>query len=278
MICNTQQEFEQAISGMITPDAILYKKITSNLMNANRWMQHRLLGAELYAKYDSFSDVLKESCISLVAHKAMVEAIPTLDIRLTTAGFGVVMGRDMAPASQERVKNLTKQLNASADMAIDFLIPAFIQDNELQPLFAKSPLFDVLTESLILTGGDLELFCGYKAATYSDLKTRKVEVIQAENELIKRLSIEYHRELIDKQRTNAFTTADKEVVRRAKYIIGCYMKANTMEAWELGNELQNLMEATPEEYPTYMDSQVYELKMKDKYANKKDSTCFFFGA
>ena len=58
----------------------------------------------------------------LVANRALVQALPALDLILTPNGFGVVNNANVVPASRDRVDRLLASLLAARDRALDFLL------------------------------------------------------------------------------------------------------------------------------------------------------------
>ena len=87
----------------------LYDKLQPWISFARFWVERYFLGnmqpeGEIY-----------ELAEKIIVHKAFAEAIPSLDVLLSPAGFAVINTDGRAPASKERVERLIASLNSSVD-------------------------------------------------------------------------------------------------------------------------------------------------------------------
>lgn len=84
-----------------------------------------IIGEELETQLerrDSEDAKLLKLCQRVIAVDAFLHSIPEMDLVLTDAGFGVISNQDVAPASKERIANLTAGLQAKLDEALDRLV------------------------------------------------------------------------------------------------------------------------------------------------------------
>lgn len=88
----------------------LYDKLVPWLDSATAWLDDNFIGKEFY-----LSPTLLPLAEKIVVAKAFAEAIPSLDVALTPAGFSVINTDGRAPASKERIERLVQGLNSSAD-------------------------------------------------------------------------------------------------------------------------------------------------------------------
>lgn len=93
----------------------LYYKILPWIELARQWLETELIGSfqpegELYS--------LAEKAI---VYKALADAVPSLDLTLTPAGFAVINTDDRIPASKERIERLIASLYSFADDNIEQL-------------------------------------------------------------------------------------------------------------------------------------------------------------
>lgn len=93
----------------------LYYKILPWIELARQWLETELIGnfqpeGELYS--------LAEKAI---VYKSLADAVPSLDLTLTPAGFAVINTDDRIPASKERIERLIASLYSFADDNIEQL-------------------------------------------------------------------------------------------------------------------------------------------------------------
>lgn len=93
----------------------LYYKILPWIELARQWLETELIGnfqpeGELY----SFAE-------KAIVYKSLADAVPSLDVTLTPAGFAVINTDDRIPASKERIERLIASLYSFADDNIEQL-------------------------------------------------------------------------------------------------------------------------------------------------------------
>lgn len=103
----------------------LYDKIASWLDTAEQWI------FTTFCPETVFDDILtvnphsaiRNPLAAIAAHRALADAIPSLDLVQTVNGFAVVSNQNLAPASRDRVDRLIAAHRAQCDSAISALIP-----------------------------------------------------------------------------------------------------------------------------------------------------------
>lgn len=95
----------------------LLTKLLPWIDSASQWLTIKFLGSD-YEVPERFMPVVE----TVVAHKALAEAVPSLDVALSPAGFAVINTDGRAPASKERVERLIASLNASVDNYLEILV------------------------------------------------------------------------------------------------------------------------------------------------------------
>ena len=103
----------------------LYDKITRWLDTAGQWLSDNITSAPTLNRIAEYSDghPLLRACRAAVAHRALADAIPSLDLVQTVNGFAVVSNQNLAPASRDRVDRLIAAHRSQCDSAISALIP-----------------------------------------------------------------------------------------------------------------------------------------------------------
>ena len=95
----------------------LFKKITPQLTTAEAWFFRNIVKESAIT-----TDAQKLFACSVVANEAFRMAIPSLNVILTSNGFGIVSNQTTAPASKERTESLIEALIAQRDNAIEQLV------------------------------------------------------------------------------------------------------------------------------------------------------------
>lgn len=94
---------------------------------------------------------------AIVAHQALADAIPSLDLVQTVNGFAVVSNQNLAPASKERVERLIASQEAQRDASINALLPLLAKvggwRNTAQCEFFRATLFPTLDSIRPLASG-----------------------------------------------------------------------------------------------------------------------------
>ncbi len=128
-------------------EASLFDKIAYWLDTAEQWIfatfcPESVIDAILADK--SYS-ALHASLAAIAAHRALADAIPSLDLVQTVNGFAVVSNQNLAPASRDRVDRLIAAHRSQCDTAISALIPLLATvpqwRDTLQCGFFRSTLF-----------------------------------------------------------------------------------------------------------------------------------------
>ena len=103
----------------------LFDKIAHWLDTAEQWLADTITSSPTLNRIASYSDghPLLRSCRAAVAHHALADAIPSLDLVQTLNGFAVVSNQNLAPASRDRVDRLIAAHRSQRDAAICALIP-----------------------------------------------------------------------------------------------------------------------------------------------------------
>ena len=109
----------------------LYDKIAHWLDTAEQWIfdtfcPEAVIDAMLAANPHA---PLLAALAAVAAHRALADAIPSLDLVQTVNGFAVVSNQNLAPASRDRVDRLITAHRSQCDTAI----------NALMPMLAASP-------------------------------------------------------------------------------------------------------------------------------------------
>lgn len=159
-------------------EAPFYDKVLPWMEAAERWLFMQFIGDEFADALIAMEDnePLKMTACSVVAHEALMRAVPSLDLVLTPNGFGIVSNQNVAPASRDRVVRLVNSLEASRDIAIEQMLQYLFQ-NERWFATSKRRWFT----ATLFPNIDLANLCGIaekRWANYLALRLKAVEVEQ----------------------------------------------------------------------------------------------------
>lgn len=250
----------------------------------------KLFGEKLYNHIESLPDDnnFRTLCKRYICHLALYEAIPNLDLVLTSNGFGVVgggSGSKYLPASKDRVAALRFQEDIWKEKFRENIIRRLSVVPEYMELWKMNPALCVITNNLFVGYSD---FRTYVAA--DDMRDpeiyRKAQArtpgLLAEY-IHPYISPEYYRELLGKQYTSIITTPDYVILCAVKTAIGTLIRSNTPTGYDL-NAAHSTMEAAVNTmclqlnlYPTYAASPEYALKTAVQYENKVEHATYFGG-
>lgn len=109
----------------------LYSKIKTWLVAAENWVAETLTGPDVLGQIaEPTTTAVWNTTANLIVSKAMVNAVPSLDLVLTPNGFGIVSNNNVAPASKERVERLIESLQRRCDMMITRLLTQLTRLND----------------------------------------------------------------------------------------------------------------------------------------------------
>lgn len=104
-------------------EASLFDKLHPYLANAELWLIDNVIGrANLLPELCNESQLIDMLCKSIVAHHALLRAVPALDLVLTPNGFGIVSNSNVVPASKERIERLILSLEQTRDEEVQKLV------------------------------------------------------------------------------------------------------------------------------------------------------------
>lgn len=98
-----------------------YQKMTPFLQQAEDWFETDIASIDLLQS-QSLAQVTVNILPRIIAYEAFRRAIPSLDIVLTSNGFGITNSQNVVPASKERVERLISTMETNRDASIDVLL------------------------------------------------------------------------------------------------------------------------------------------------------------
>lgn len=222
---------------------------------------------------DTLPDDVQEIIKRYICFKAYCDAIPMLDLVMTSTGFGVVSNQNVAPASKDRVEALRKSMEQLSDSSFDEVINSLINN---VPLWRSSAPALRLVNSLFFTAHQLKDYAGQPYAYRSDLRSARPAISESEMLIEKRISTDLMKHLVDKTRTNDPSDKEIEVIHMIRSAIGAFISKNVRAFRTKSDDVVNFLENNISDFPAYQNSQAYRVKHMERYQNAQDDTCYFF--
>lgn len=274
------QSKEQFIKYIPTAAAGDWRDMETYRDSAERWLQNEILGRVLYNLLDTerpeYTELL-DQCRKVISLDAYRRAIPFLDLVQHANGFGVISNQNLAPASRDRVNRLIQETQIQRDDETEVLLDYLEGNTVFHDAWKGSKAYSVLSDSLIMTAGELKRLCSWSGTRQDFLKLKPVLILRMYNEIGKWVSRAYIDELTEQQRDNDLTPANRSVLDMLKFSLANYVVDNLQDAEAFRNEAITLMDNTPEMYPTYRNSREYRVRHEKNYENSADSPIYIMG-
>lgn len=245
--------------------------------SAELWLKTNVLGKTLYdtANAEDFADPdLLKLCMNVIANHAYWDAVPFLDVVHTNSGFAVISGNNKVPASKERVERLREQCLTRRDNEVENLI-AYLEVNiEYHDNWKGSPTYSVLSDCLIQTARELELYANWAGSRKHFLMLRPKLVRETIAKLEPMFSSNYLNELLEKQRDGDLRSDDSRVMVLLKQCLGSLIDDNQADAEKIAVQALRYIDANEAAFATYFASAEYAARIAPGYENTADAPIF----
>lgn len=259
-------------------EAPFFEKVLPWLEAAERWLLMQFIGDEFAGALIDMeeNEPLKMTACSVVAHEALMRAVPSLDQVLTPNGFGIVSNSNVAPASRDRVTRLVKSLEESRDIAISQMLQYLFQ-NEQWCATSKRQWFT----ATLFPNIDLAELCGVterRWANYLSLRLRVVDIEQCiAEEFISTAQMDVLRnEVIGIDWS--FSLHDRlhmQVIEQLHSIEVSALQGNALNIQAL-RDIVDLMRKNEEIFPEFASSDTAKLFTPPIFENKKKANGYWF--
>lgn len=153
-------------------------RFTDFFRRAQEWLVRRVIGhdieealeAQIGQNQSDEHEQLRRLCQRVIAEKALLDAIPEMDMQLTEAGFAVQNNDDFSPASSQRVDRLMSKLperiTADTDTLVRYLIDNSKEDVTGYSEWRGTEQYKFLTSAFMPLHEDCSRFAPKPAETY----------------------------------------------------------------------------------------------------------------
>lgn len=213
-----------------------------------------------------------------VIKRAMYLAIPSLDLVLTSNGFGVVQTKDLAPAIPERVNRLRQQCYNDADAAFDMLIKSLPGNPKTRELLKEGNAWESLTEHLVWTAKDFQKVCkpDTTAPNRSALVAALPVITSIELKMRYAISHKQFEKFIALMRSGEATWTQTYAIQLLKAWMSAAFRAQDHIVLREDGILIAFMEEHPDEFNEYMFSTEYDTRHAESFQSSKKDGCFIF--
>lgn len=236
---------------------------------AQEWLTTHIIGEEVeeilemevaLAAPDDHAE-LRLLCQRVIAEKALLDAIPEMDMQLTEAGFAVQNNDDFSPASSQRVDRLLakmpERIAADVDALVRFLMKTSV-GNGAYGYWRSTEQFNYLTAAFMPLMEDYNRYAMPKAKAYEDYylaiplmanTMKNVAAYYVSGEEIDRLKELYRdNDLLDIQRT---------AIRGLREVAAAGYSGDNNRARNAAVQVREVMLSDPNSFPAFKASDAF---------------------
>lgn len=255
-------------------EASLFDKIAYWLDTAEQWIFDTFCPASVVDVIlaDKSLSALHTTLSAVAAHRALADAIPSLDLVQTVNGFAVVSNQNLAPASRDRVDRLIAAHRSQRGTAISALIPLLAAVPEWRDTpqcnFFRSTLFPTPAHIRSLASG---------AATWERYEELHPAIAAAED----RLAAEYiSPELMQRLRDETLglsqlSTLDARLCEALKAHVADLVNDRPLRDTAL-RDIVDYIRRHPDTFPEWHRSDTARLFSPPVFRNSKESPGYWF--
>ena len=239
-------------------EAPFFEKVLPWLEAAERWVKEQFIGNTFLPILVTMEEnhPLRLTACSVVAHEAMMRAVPSLDLVLTPNGFGIVSNQNVAPASRDRVVRLVNSLEASRDIAIEQMLQYLFQ-NERWFATSKRRWFT----ATLFPNIDLANLCGI-AEEY--ISPQELASLREECVVIRDEGSSFER-----------TSLRLRVIEQLRAIVVNVLQGNMLDNQGL-RDIVDLMRKNEEYFAKFANSDTAKLFTPPVFENQKTASGYWF--
>ena len=239
------------------------ERLADFFRRAQNWLVSRIIGTgietaleETYvAESDPLAD-LRRLCRRVIAEKALLDAIPEMDMQLTEAGFAVQDNDNFSPASAQRVDRLLakmpERIASDADALVSYMISVY-------PNWRSSEQFKRLTESFMPTIADYSSVPGARAYNsydefYSDLPVLNRSMKEVADYYVSEAEID---RLLELYRDNDLLEIHRRAIEELKVAAVASANGSIRCARNAAARARDVMLESPGDFPCFRGSSAF---------------------
>lgn len=255
-------------------EASLFDKITHWLYTAEQWIFATFCPSSVIDAIlaDKSLSAFHATLAAVAAHRALADAIPSLDLVQTVNGFAVISNQNLAPASRDRVDRLIAAHRSQCDTAISALIPQLAAVAE----WRDTPPCDYFRSTLFPTPAHIRPLAS-GAATWERYEELHPAIVAAED----RLAAEYiSPDLMQRLRDEALglsqlSTLDARLCEALRAHVADIIQDRPLRNTVL-SDIVDYIRRHPDAFPEWHRSDTARLFSPPVFRNSKQSPGYWF--
>ncbi len=271
MIKIDKDKFERIVLAATSATAEVFDMMEDPIAVSTTKLKSTVFGTVI--DFEALPEVVVEDVERFICLDAFYDAMPGLDLVLTSTGFGIVNNQNLSPASRDRVETLRKSIRQAADDAMDAIISGLIGNKD----WANSAYGKLLISSLYYSASQLRDYAGKPEAHRSDLIALRPVISEAEEIIYRNISAVLFEYLLEQTRAKTLTEYETLLVWMLCKAVGFFVNQQSQAfKRELDNAV-NFLEGNIDKFSVYQESEAYKVKHFEWYKNEKDDSCYFWG-
>lgn len=272
----TKSDFERAVPAAREPKGRIFEYLEDAFIQKAEQLSRELLGETGAQACDADGVLYREPLCyyvkQLVCLEVFLEKMRSLDLILTSTGFGVVSTQDTAPASKMRVDALEGELRRRARGVRCHVLANLYK----VPGWSSSQQRRENVETLFWDFHLLERYAAISNPKPEDWDVNVPEMLAADSFLKKHIGSRFMEALLTEVTSDKVKETDIPVVTLCQKFIGAWIAKNHRLKEELYMQLINYMESNIASFPLYAESDAYRLNHFKPYENHAEDTAFHF--
>ena len=255
----------------------------------------RILGQEQYDELNDYYNGVNTGISELddllpyaqrpVVYFAFLKGIDKFNVNIGTNGIGVISNNNLAPASEKRVENLRTNISESAYDGLEYMLTFLEKNIDDYPLWEASDSYAYQYEYLISSARKFDELYKINRSRLTFLNWRPT---MADVELLKIIPVvsqEFVDELKQEIKDDDVSVNNLKVLTHLQKALA-YLTAASEQDMKYETRgthylmmVKTMLDAAPDDYPTYKASSVYDdtITTYQAYENDEDLNLAVFG-
>lgn len=272
----TKKDFDAAVPAAREPKGVIFGVMQDSIARNVELIAVDILGTPgtdtVEHGEDSTAIMLRLVVKRLACVSAFVDNMRSMDLVLTSTGFGVVSTQDTTPASKMRVDALEEELRRKVRLLRSDLIQYLFGVNG----WADTPQRKICVITLFYHFDMLEKYAGISNPKPEEWDHNVPMMLASDAFLRKHIGQSYMDELLNQQTSGSLSTENFPVAVLCQQFIGAWIAQNQRLRETLYARLINTLETDLKKYPTYAQGEGYRLNHFTPYENHAEDSAFHF--
>ncbi|MDR1551875.1 MAG: hypothetical protein LBS69_00205 [Prevotellaceae bacterium] len=246
----------------VAGDSVSFAELEEHVRAAESWLRNNISGSALYDFMEMNIEIPLHGMLlykmqRVISLRGFENAVPMLNLVLTSAGFAVTNNEKVAPASKERVADLREGLKRECADAIEDMITFLETDETYTELWKMSPSYSFFSDTFLPT---FMLFKNY--APYADSvasifpkcrldfaalrgKMRSVMAGKITGATGKKIVLE----LIDGMNSDTLSVVEKKLLEPLRFALAAYTLGLNDEGDSFINQALSIIKENADDFP-----------------------------